>query len=203
VTVILIKVILIAAVVPILIAFYLGSAERLKTQVWHRRWIWNWAFFLLVVATGGLSTLEVWSYERSTPSAETGRPLHFMSIDAYQRELDTIQQKPSDWSQRQQELVRKFQFAQYAYEQRDYAKAIDALTELEKGGDALGSLFHWSSYVVANDLGCSYFKRQRNRGFLASKYLILAQSRVAPNSIEARTLEENLSSLDELVNRLD
>jgi hypothetical protein len=126
-----------------------------------------------------------------------------MPLEAYEKELDSMPQKPTDWAQRKQELVRKFQFAQYAYDFHDYPKAIDALSELEKGQDALGPLFYMPSYVVANDLGCAYFKRQRNHGFQASRYIILAQSRVPPNSLEARALDENFTVLDELVNRLD
>jgi hypothetical protein len=203
VLIILIKGVLIVGVVPVIIAVYLGSAERLKNEKWPRRWIWNWSFLILLVAMASVSTLEVWSYERSTPSAEAGRPLRFMPLEAYEKELDTVGQKPMDWVQRKQELVRKFQFAQYAYDQHDYPRAIDALSDLEKGRDALGPLFQMQSYVVANDLACAYFKRERNRGFQASRYILLAQSRVPQNSMEARTLEDNVSALDELVNRLD
>jgi hypothetical protein len=201
--IILIKAVLIVAVVPAILAVYLGSAERLKSENWFRRWIWNWAFSILLVAMAGVLALEVWSYERSTPSADASRPLRFMPLEAYEKEIDSIQQKPTDWTQRKQELVRKFQFAQYAYDQHDYAKTIDALSELEKGEDAMGPLFHIPSYVIANDLACAYFKKQRNRGFLASRYMLQAQSRVPPNSMEAHGLEENLSTLDDLVNRLD
>jgi hypothetical protein len=201
--IILTKAVLIVGVVPLIIAAYFASAEKLKSEKWYRRWVWNWPFLFLLVSLVVVSTLEVWSYERSTPSAETSRPLHFMPLEAYEKELDAVAQKPPDWAQRKQELVRKFQFAQYAYDQHDYSKSIDALSELEKGQDPLGPLFHMVSYVVANDIGCAYFKRQRNRGFLASQYLLLAKSRVASNSMEARALEENVSVLDELVNRLD
>jgi hypothetical protein len=203
VIIILIKAVLIVGVVPVIVAAYLASAERLKNEKWGRRWIWHWSFLILLVAMASVSALEVWSYERSTPSVETGRPLRFMPLEAYEKELDGVQQKSTDWEQRKQELVRKFQFAQYAYDQRDYPRAIDALSDLEKGQDALGPLFRIESYVIANDLGCAYFKRQRNHNFLASRYISLAQSRVPQNSVEARTLEENFSALDELVNRLD
>ena len=201
--VVLLKVLLAVAIVPLLITLYLASAERLKTQEWYRRWIVNWAFLALVVAVAAASTLEVWSYRQSTPSGETERPLRFLPLEAYEKELDSIQQKPSDWAARKQELIRKFQFADYAYDRHDYQKSIDALSELEKGEDALGPLFHVPSYIVANDLACAYFRRQRNRGFFASRYLALAQSRVPPNSTEVHALEENLAALDELVNRLD
>jgi len=129
--------------------------------------------------------------------------LRFLPLEAYEKELDSIQEKPPDWAAKKQELIRKFQFADYAYSRHDYQKSIDALAELEKGADPLGPLFSAPSYVVANNLACAYFKHQRNRGFFASRYLLLALSRVPPNSAEAQTLQENVASLDELVNRLD
>jgi hypothetical protein len=201
--IILVKALLILAIIPIGVSVYLASLDRLKAETWIRRWIWNWAFLLLFLSIVGALVLEVWSYERSTASADAGRPLHFMPLEAYERELDSVQQKPQDWETGRQELVRKFEFAQYAYDQHDYPKAIDAFSELESGQDAMGPLFHVASYVVANDLGCAYFKKQRNRGFWASRYIVIAQSRVGPNSMEQHTLDDNLSILDELVNRLD
>ncbi|MGH9714224.1 MAG: hypothetical protein ACRD5M_13080 [Candidatus Acidiferrales bacterium] len=201
--IVLIKAILIVAVVPALITVYLGTADKLKTEKWPRRWIWNFPFWILLVAIVGVSALEVWSYERSTPAAESNRPLHFLPLESYEKELDSFKQKSSDWEQRRQELVRKFEFAAYAYDRQDYAKSVNALSEIEKGEDTQGPLTQTSSYVVANDLACAYFKRQRNHGFSASRFLFLAQSRVPPNSKEARMMEENIAILDELVNRLD
>ncbi len=203
VAIVLIKAVLILVVVPLLITVYLAAVERLKSHGFLRRWILNFPLLGLLLTAGAAVGLEVWSYWQSTPSAETDRPLRFLPLETYEKELDNFQQKPQDWALRKQELVRKFEFAQYAYEQRDYRKSVGAFSELENGQDALGPLLHVNSYAVANDLACAHFRRQRNHGFLASRYLQLAQSRVPPNSKDAQDLGDNLAILDDLVNRLD
>jgi hypothetical protein len=203
VVIVLLKAVLVLVAVPVLITIYLATAERLKEDKFWRRWIFNLPFLGLVLVSGGAVALEVWSYEQSTPSMETDRPLRFLPLETYEKELDNFQQKPQDWPIRKQELIRKFQFAEYAYSQRDYRKSVAAFSELENGQDALGPLFRIASFAVANDLACAYFRRQRDHGFFASRYLELAQSRAPLNSKDAQDITENIAILDDLVNRLD
>ena len=190
-------------VIPILIALYLSRTDALKAQTWARRWIWNMPFWILFFVVAGALIVEIVTYRRSTPTAEGDKPLRFLPHEVYEKELDNVQPKPADWEQKKQDLVRKFQFAEYAFNTRDYSKSIDAFIDLENGRDNIGPLFKATSYSVANDLACAYFKKQRDKGFLASRYMTLAKDRVPANSEDTRSLEENLSTLDELVNRLD
>jgi hypothetical protein len=204
VSLIIIKAVLVVGLVPIVLSFWLKRADDMKPKPWAARWTYaNWAFWLLLIGIAVVASLEVWSYRESQPRTGEEVALTVLPLAAYEQEIDATTQRPADWPARRQELVRKFEFAEYAYAKHDYAKAAQALQELESGQDSLGSLLRVNSYVVGNNLGCIYFKLQRNRGFTAIQWFFTARARAATAMSHNQTVEQNIRVLDDLVNRLD
>jgi len=204
--IVVIKAILLILVIPTLTTIYLKNAEDLKAanatalQKWVTK---NWPILPVLVLVGAATWMEAWTYRRTTP-IETGEAaLTLLPAVTYVQELDAVAAKPADWPTRRQELIRKFEFADYAYNKGDFAKTIEALTELDQGRDSQGSLFRASSCVVSNNLACAYFRRQRNRGFAAARFLLMARDRAAARPSDLQKIDANLDKLDKLVNRLD
>jgi hypothetical protein len=205
------KALLVVVGLPVLIALWLKKADELKTSApggspprpaqW---WTYgNWAFWASVIAVVAAAGLEALTYRQDRPREADEAQLALLPLTAYEQEMELLEKKPPDWPVRKQELVRKFQFAEYAYSKHDYAKAVQTLRDLAAGQDSMGELLKMDSYVVNNNLGCALFRLQRNRGFLAAQALLAAKNRVPPGRPESRSIEDNLRTLDDLVNRLD
>lgn len=197
----LLKLLLVLVLIPVATTLYIDKAKSVKPG-WQRWCFKNpWAYIIVVLVLLAIS-LEV----RGGPPEKTAaqeKPLTFLAVSDYEKEIETINPKPTNWLQQKQQLLRLFEHAEYAYSVGGYDEAIDALLALEQGRDAVGSLLRVPSYVVSNDLGCAFFKKQRNRSFEASSRFATALSRLPSQSPHQRIVQDNLLNLDQMVNALD
>lgn len=201
------KLLLVCVVFPVLVVFYIKKGEGKKPGAskftkWTLKNLFFW-FLLIAVAVGafiGINTLNF-----SEQSTTTERPLVFLPLPIYEKELDNYnpQLSSSTWEWEKRELLRKFKHAQHAWNLKDYTEALNTLIELETGKDMVGNLRKVESYVVRSNLGCVYFKIQGNKEFKASFYLQAAKELVKPGNIHRKTIDENLKNLDSMVNTLD
>ena len=198
-----IKALLIVAVLPILIGYYVELGKRLTGNRFFRWTIKNWAFWVLSVLLIPTIFFEI-KFSESREIAEE-KPLAFFELSTYQSELDQyIPPQPSpNWTTEKQQLVRIFEHAQYAWKSADYNEATDSLLALETGQDKIGSLQKVASFVISNDLGCVYFKQQRNKEFKAFIYFQTAKDRVGSKEPYKGLIEKNMRALDEMVNKID
>ena len=91
----------------------------------------------------------------------------------------------------------------YAWKKRDYSETILALTSLRNGQDSVGPLPKVKSVAVLNNLGCAYFKSQRNKKFLASQSFHDAKTLAASDAHLLAVVQANLDALDEMTNAQD
>src|SRR5205823_5687663 len=99
-----------------------------------------------------------------------------------------------------QQLMRKFDYACYAWKAGDFSEAGKALLSLESGQDQVGVLRKLPSFVVSNNLGCVAFRQHRNREFKAFIYFQTARERVREAEPFRTAVEANITALDQMVN---
>lgn len=165
--------------------------------------LYNTFFYILIVTIAIGIVVEINSSNNLEVVNE--KKLYFMSLDVYKAEIDLIlNSSPSQpTSQTSNELIRKFQHAVYAWEQSDYKESKKALRSLIEGKDNFGILNVIPTYSVYNNLGCVYFKIQRNKDFKAYDYLKKSLSLSQNNPLHTDYINENIFNLNEMVNKLD
>jgi heme/copper-type cytochrome/quinol oxidase subunit 2 len=204
-TFVILKAVLVIGVLPIVIWFYTekGKNKQAANGVAKAWFFKNFYFYIMLILVGFAVFAEVRT--NHTPENQHGqeRELEFFRMDAYRNELN--QHIPpatnTDWSNQKQQLLRKFDYAQYLWDSKDYKRALEALSSLEAGQDQVGSLEKVPSFVIDNDLGCVYFKLQRNRSF--SAFTFFQNARNLADSEHRNSIEENLRKLDDMVNAID
>jgi hypothetical protein len=192
------KAIVTLGAIPILAAPYIeyGKGPNGKPI---RKWSYgNLYFWLILLAISIDVGLERYGSEHAIDDSHS--PLTFLDNHAYEEDLAAL--SPPLNATEQQELRRHFEHAEYAWSRHDYDEAAKALLALAAGKDSFGSFRQLSSATVSNDLGCVFFKLQRNKEFKASQYLFEAKS-LSRGSQNADVIERNLQHLDTLVNTLD
>jgi hypothetical protein len=198
------KGVLAVAVIPVLVALYYGRATKKGNAAKRTDWSVNNSFFwILLVAVGGAIYLEVGTY-RPEPIL-TDRPLEFFPLSAYKAELDSFSssQQSQSWQADKEQLLRKFDYACYAWKTGDFDEAAKALVALETGQDQVGNFRKISSFAVSNNLGCVAFRQHRNKEFKAFLYFETAKDRVQESEPFRTTIDANLTALDQMVNKLD
>lgn len=198
------KAVLVLAVIPGLLGTYIQKA-RISTAGRLNKWSYGnkYFWFLLIAVAAGVGG-ELYSFSTGQPRADTHDPLTFLSLRAYENELTAVSSAgmattPPDRNQ----LLRKFEHAEYAWHSGDYREAASSLMSLRSGKDDVGQLPKIPSAIISNNLGCIYFKLQRNQGFLSFTYLHEAQTLAGANHPNRSAIDENIQKLDRLVNSLD
>jgi hypothetical protein len=196
------KAILAIVIIPARIAPYYDRGKKPNAR-WPDWTIKNLFFWLLLTAVTAAAVLEVRTYRPEL--ASTDKPLDFFPLSAYKAELDTYAapQQGQTWDAEKQQLMRKFDYACYAWKAGDPNEAAKALLALETGQDQVGTLRKIPSFAVSNNLGCITFRQHRNKDFKAFLYFQAAKERVKSAEPFRTTIESNLTVLDEMVNTLD
>ena len=101
------------------------------------------------------------------------------------------------------ELIRKFKYAEYALNNKDYEEARKALSSLSNGKDDKGPLYKIPSALVLNNIGCAWFHIQRSKQFKASNMLFAARKLLKSESRQAEIIESNIIKLDKMTNKID
>lgn len=198
-----VKLILSVVGLPTALAFYFDKLKSLPSpKKWKDCTVKNVPFWLSLVSLALLIFIEVISYNKTNP-IQKEEQLSFFSIDVYKEDLVTQLKDSLAKESIQNQLLSKFEHLQYAWSKEDYEEAIKTLTELYLGKDHIGGLPKINSFVIVNDLGIAYFKKQRNRDFRASSYLQEAINMVNNSSSYKEQLLNNLKNLDKMVNNLD
>lgn len=199
-----VKTVLVLAVIPGLLATYIQKA-RDSTVGPLKKWSYgNKYFWFLLFAVGTGIGVELYSFSTGQPRADTQDPLTFLSLRAYENELTAVSSAGTATTlPDRDQLLRKFEHAEYAWHSGDYREAASSLMSLRSGKDDVGQLPKIPSSIVSNNLGCIYFKLQRNKGFLSFTYLREAQTLAGANHPNRLTIDENIQKLDRLVNSLD
>ncbi len=200
------KTILALGLIPIVLTMYLNKVKEVEGK-WHERGItksWLRLVLLFFVLAGGV-VLEALDWRSESANRENDEPLELFTTSDYRNELDqyTPSNAVTNWDRQKAELLRKFEHAEYAMNNKDYAEGIKALSELVFGTDKAGELFVVKSFVVYHNLGCAYFMRQRNEGFEASRHLLTASDIVGNREIYREAIRESLTKVDEMTNQLD
>lgn len=198
------KFILGLVLIPTLVSFYYGKGTSTEGK-FHEKWITKNPFFwgLLITLVIGIG-LEVTVFRYAKPAPVEEEPLKFFGLIVYQEELSQHDPPTSEnWEIDQQQLLRKFEHAEYAWNSGDYEEAANALLALKTGRDEVGDLYRIPCFVVNNNLGCVYFELQRNKDFEAFIHFWTAKDFVGSREPYRTEIENNLRKLDNMVNSLD
>lgn len=197
-----IKAVLALAVIPVLVALYYDHGKALASK-WRGWTVKNRFFWILLGVLTLAAIFEIKAYRPET--AATDKPLEFFPLSAYKTELDAYSpaQQGATWDTEKQQLMRKFEYAVYAWRARDFNEAAKALLALENGQDQVGILRKIPSFVVSNNLGCIVFGQHRNKEFKAYVHFQTAKDRVHTIEPFRATIEANITTLDQMVNSLD
>ena len=178
-----------------------GNSSQSRTFI--QRWFKNPYLYLLLLAGLAVITIEIIEKQRSFPS--DSEVLEFIELSNYEKEVNgyITQNNITATPGQKLEIFRKFEFAEYAWEKKDQDESKKALEALEKGKDDQGPLLHMPSAVVSNNLGCVWFKIQRNKQFRSSNYFLKAKNMSPQGSTYFSIVVANTEKLDRMVNKVD
>lgn len=211
-TIIFISALLSVVVLPTVAALYFNKATNIQVAdgatTIQKIPKWSFAniyFWVLIVGVCGFGYLQIELWDLTKPKRHEGPELEFLSMSTYEKEIDMYAKQTTspNWESNRNQLLLKFELAEYAWSKKDYVAVIDTLRELDSGKDDHGVLYKIPSYVVSNNLGCAFYKEFRNENFDAIRHLFNAKNRVAPTSPHQPKIVENIKRLDKLVNTLD
>lgn len=194
---------LVVAVIPLLVVLYADRARKGGVG-----WGWtfkNLFFYLLIIAIPLAVTLEVLTWRATFPPVPFEAELDFLDRVAYEKDVDlhVPEPQPDNWVSIRDQLLRKFNHAEHAWDTEDYKEATKTLLELEVGEDDVGGFHRFDSFVVVNNLSCVYFKKKRNEDFQASDYLLKALRLVGTMEPYSNIVKENIRKLNTAVNTRD
>lgn len=195
-------------VIPVLISLYLSKVSKLegtKQQVVKGYTVSSLYFWLLIVAVGGGVYSEIRTFQGTKPLPIAEKPLEFFLQRVFEKEINEYgaSKDVPRWNEEKEPLLRKFDHAVYAWNTKDYDEARKALISLKIGRDQVGDLLRIPSFVVNNNLGCAFFKQQRNKQFKAYSHFAEAKKLVGQEKPYVNYIDENLNNLDKMVNNLD
>ncbi len=168
-----------------------------------QRWLKNFYAYIVLFAGFAVIAIEICDKQRNLPS--DSEALEFIELSSYEKEVNDYitQNNVSATSGEKMGIFRKFEFAEYAWEKNDQDEARKALEALEKGKDEQGPLLPIPSTVVYNNLGCVWFKIQRNKQFRSSDFLLKAKALSSNGSAYFSIVVANIEKLDRMVNKAD
>ena len=186
---------------PVLAPLAMSWFEKNKGN--DKGWYSNLYIYGLLLAAAAVIVIEL--YDRQINSPLDSEELEFFNSSDYEKDVNAYlsKQQNSPTASELRELFRKFEFAEYAWEKNDIEEARKALASLSKGKDEQGPLLKIPSALVLNNLGCVWFKIQRNKQFKASNMLFAARNLASPNSNHLDVIESNINKLDTMTNRVD
>lgn len=169
----------------------------------NMKWYKNPYLYGLLLAAAAVIAIEIYDRQRSSPV--DSEELEFFSSSDYEKGINDYLSKQTitHTAPELREIIRKFEFAEYAWKKKDFEEARRALDSLSKGKDDQGPLLKIPSALVLNNLGCVWFKIQRNKQFKASKMLLSAMSLVSQGGSHIDVIESNINKLDTMTNRVD
>lgn len=178
-----------------------GNSSQGRT--FKQRWTNNLYIYLFLLAGCAVIAIEILDRQRSLPS--DSEVLEFIELSNYEKEVKgyITQKNLSATPSEKMEIFRKFEFAEYAWEKNDQDEARKALEALEKGKDNQGPLLHIPSTAVSNNLGCVWFKIQRNKQFKSSNYFLKAKKMSSQEGTYFSVVVANIEKLDKMVNKVD